>query len=187
MEGSSFFKNKLTRYSFIAIGSVLVVGLLLFFLRNDIIRRSDLVKDLKLRLASRNRAVSSYVTLKEDLQTAREYERILENRLPIRESLINFKKEVTDLALRDNVEIGFTFGETQTVETEPDFERLVFSVSSRGLYEDNLAFLERLESHRYFIGVSTISLTKEQDDMYRGVFTGVIVTQRDQIEDLQNE
>ena len=156
------------RHLIISVGGVIVLGGLLFLVKADIIKHTQITQKLKEELAVRNQAAESLIGLKTDSEKASEYLRILKNRLPLKDELINFPKEIINLANRNNVDLGFTFGSESSPEENPG--NLSFSMTLSGNYDNTIKFLEATEKSRYFVEFETINLVR--NDSVKDTLTG---------------
>jgi Tfp pilus assembly protein PilO len=171
----SNFQKQILKHLAISATGIIILFIILILVKGDVGRRADLAEGLKATLAGHNQATESLIRLKAGEKEASSYLATLKNQLPFEEELINFPKEIIGLAERDKVELGFTFGGRGTEELD-QLGSLSFSMSSSGTYDDTLAFLKRIESHRYFISLDSISLTQksESENLFSGVMSGKI-------------
>jgi Tfp pilus assembly protein PilO len=169
------FRKQVLKHVGLSIAGIIVIGMLLFFVRRDIENRVEVAATIRASLVRYNQASASLISLRSNETTANHYLTILRNRLPNRDELINFPKEIVNLANRNKIELGFSFkGDVDAVKEE--LKNLAFSMTLAGTYDDALKFLRELENHRYFISVENVNLTRKsrEENVFNGTLDGLI-------------
>ncbi len=111
-------------------------------------------------LALRTRATESLATLKSDAEKAKPFAEVLNNVLPSKDRLINFGKELTDLAKQNGAEMSFDFGgETASTPETPGF--IKFSMTGVATYGSWTKLLKDLEKSRLYIKINSTDLTRQ--------------------------
>ncbi len=111
-------------------------------------------------LALRTRATESLATLKSDAEKAKPFAETLNNVLPPKDRLINFGKELTDLAKQNGAEMSFDFGgETPSTAEIPGF--IKFSMTGVATYGGWTKFLKDLDKSRLYIKINSTDLTRQ--------------------------
>ncbi len=115
---------------------------------------------LRNELDLRTRATESLATLKNDAEKAKPFQQKLDGILPTKDGLINFGKEMTDLAKTDGVEMSFDFGaETAAKAGVPGF--IKFSLTGVGSYTNWYNFLKDLGKSPLYIKINSADLTRQ--------------------------
>lgn len=130
------------------------------FLAWQVEKNSSDITRLRNELALRTRATESLATLKSDAETAAPLTQKLDTVLPSKDKLINFGREMTDLAQRDGAELNFDFGgETARTATTPGF--IKFSLTGSSTYGNWTKFLKDVEKSRLYIKFNSVDMTRQ--------------------------
>ena len=158
-----------------AIIAVLIV--LIIAIGSDLNKRVDKIQELKQTLVAKNQASGSLVELRSQAEEANHFFSILNDRLPARDALIKFQKEILDLATKDTVELGLTIGnESPGSESEPG--SLSFSMSTVSGYQDFVRFIKAVEKYMYFIQFNSFNLVRDgESDRFNGNLSGRVFAQ----------
>ena len=171
----SGFKKQLLTQIGIALGTVLVFALFIILLNSDINKRIEQINKYRGDLAFRNQTIEVLSTAKSDLVRAQPLINNLEGLLPDKDSLVNFPRELEQIAKARKVDFGFGFGNEQAGSAEaPGFIR--FTMTAVGEYGALIAFLSDLEAHHYFISLDTFDMTRQINGVYSVLSSGIIYT-----------
>ena len=166
------FKKQLTINLIIAAGILAVLLIIFIWLRFDISRRAETIKESRKELAFRFSAIEKAATLKKDRETAAEQKIILEELLPEPERLINFSKEVTNLAKKNNMNLDFSYGqEISADKDEPGY--ISFIITANATFPNWLNFIKAMETMPYFISLESFNLVADEDE-YRSIINGKV-------------
>ncbi len=142
-------------------GIVLVVGIAVFAMTNDIDGRVLAVQQKREELDQRNRAFAALALLRSQDAKAGPYQSILENALPDQDGLLNFANDMKSLARSRNLGFGFSFGgETDATAVEPGASAFRLSVS--GPYNAVLAFFSDLNKSKYLISFTDTEIEQKE-------------------------
>lgn len=159
----------------IAFGTVLVIGLAVFFLNAHINTQVTTIADLRRELAVRNRTIELLAGGNSDLARAEPLMKNLESVLPQKESLLAFSRDIKKYGAQFNLTVGFSFGiEKAGSDSEPG--TVSFTLTAAGEYENLVEFLAFLEKHPYFIRFDGISLSYVKEGQYTMTTSGLIYT-----------
>lgn len=159
----------------IALGSVLLLSLAVFFLNRSINARVEEMRAQKRDLALRNRTIELLAGGNSDLKRAEPLLERLQSVLPAKDTLLAFSRDIKNFGKQFGVTVGFSFGvEKAGTESEPG--TVSFSLSASGDYDNLIAFLEFLEQHPYFIRFDGIALGYQKESQYTITTSGVIFT-----------
>ncbi len=149
-----------------------VSGSLLLWMAGDIRSKAFAIREQKRQLTVRSLSLQSLADLKSDAERARTFSSLLENILPLKDQLINFPKDMEDIAGRYGVDFGSTFGEERAASgVEPGFIAFTFNIG--GAYDRIVAFINEAERSRYIIEWMAFDLS-ERSGSYRGTVSGKV-------------
>lgn len=158
-----------------AIGAAVILLAATFWLRFDINKRATVVQETKRELAFRFKTAELTATLKKDAETAEAQKALLETILPSQDKLINFSKEVNDLAKKNKIDANLSFGqEIAAMEREPGY--ISFIITANAALADWLSFIESLEQMPYFVNFNSFNLVAD-GDRFRSIINGKIFSQ----------
>ncbi len=154
------FKKQLLTQVGVGLGSaVLAIGIVQF-LAWHVNQNSTNITKLRNELALRTRATESLATLNNDAEKAKPFAQKLDNVLPSKDKLINFGKQLTDLAKQDGAEMSFDFGgETAATADTPGF--IKFSLTGAATYGNWAKFLKDVEKSQLYIKFNSADLTRQ--------------------------
>jgi len=156
---NNFYKN-LLKHNWLYISGILILAVLLFVLKNDM---ESSVKKITLQhntLATKSSSLFSLATLRGDLIKANPYFSFLENILPPRDQILSFENELKNIALKNNLEFNFNFGEEKP-SSGKDPGQISFRAIINGSYDNILNFLNGIETSRYFIDPVNVDFIKK--------------------------
>ena len=166
-----FYKN-LLKHNWPYFSGILVLLIAVFVLQMDLDKKLVEIKSQHAALASRTNSLESLATLRGQADKAAPYFSFLENILPPRDQLLSFSKEIEDIARKNNLEFGFTFGEEKLSSgTQPG--QIAFRISATGSYVDVSNFIKSIETSRYFIDIINVDLTKK-GSVYSALINGKV-------------
>lgn len=169
------FKTRLTLSLTIAVSAAVALLAATFWLRFDINKRAAAIREAKKELAFRFETAELTATLKKDFETAKAQRVLLETLLPPQDKLINFSKEVNELAKKNKIDTNFSFGqEVAAAEQEPGY--ISFTITANATLADWLNFIESLERLSYFVNFNSFNLVAD-GDQFRSIINGKIFSQ----------
>jgi Tfp pilus assembly protein PilO len=169
------FKRRLIINLSILVGGIIILGLIVFLLNMDISRRVNRINDFKNELTLRNQTVDFLSRSTTELEKIEPALNILKDILPEKDQLINFPRELEQLANQYSIDIGFNFG-NEVASTESDPGKINFDMRLAGGYDQITGFLSELEENPYFISIATININLLESGNYALVASGVIYT-----------
>lgn len=160
----SDFKKKFLIRLALSLGSVLFVIVATLFAGAAFSSHAAAIHTLQTSAAERSAAIQSLATLKQEAARAAAYRPLLENFLPTQDDLvINFKKDVTGFAKKEQVKLTFTFGEPQGGGAT-QAGSVAFTLSATGPRASILAFVRDIESSRYIVALGPIEFAASGAD-----------------------
>ncbi len=156
---NKFYKNLLTRNWAYLLGITILI-VMVFLLQSDLDSKLSQIKLQHVTLASKSNSLESLAILRGQSDKAAPYFSFLENILPPRDQLLSFSKEIEDMARKNNLEFGFTFGQ-ETIGSGDQPGKIDFKVLVTGPYESVSNFIKGVEGGRYFIDIVNVDLTKK--------------------------
>lgn len=167
------FKKKLIINLSVSLAIIVAFIFLLVLINGDLNKRREDIVEHKREINSRTMAVSLLADLKKDAEKASPLISVLENRLPTRDELILFPRELTRLANDNNIELGFAFGsESPGSDEEPGV--VGFTLSLSGEYDNLAKFLSDIEKSRYYIRITTADLTRKSGEIFGLITSGEV-------------
>ena len=160
--------------SIVAVVVIILLGLVAL-LRADINRRADEVIALKNKVALRYKAIEALASLQRNSEKARVEKLSLITMLPISDKLINFPRDMSSLAKKNNVDIGFSFGEEIAgSETNPGY--LSFSMTADASFINWLNFINNIERSRYIVSFDSFNLVGDEKK-FKSIINGKVFSQ----------
>ncbi|MDP1719299.1 MAG: hypothetical protein Q8L24_02645 [bacterium] len=154
------FKKQIGMQLGIGFGLVILAATVVQLLSWHAGQNAGEITRLRNELDLRTRATESLATLKSDAEKAKPFQQKLDGILPTKDRLINFGKEMTDLAKADGAEMNFDFGaETAAKAGVPGF--IKFSLTGKSSYTNWYKFLKDLEKSPLYIKINSTDLTRQ--------------------------
>lgn len=164
ISGLSVFQKKLLKQLGVALGIIVVLGISIFMLGKSISVDATETERLRLEKVNWSSSVQSYVSAKTQYtKKGKDYEQILENILPERDSLIDLKKDFQFLAAGEGLDLNFSFS-TERDKGSKLVGAIGITLTVQGSSERKIfSFLEKLEGFRYLFSIDAMSLQREKD------------------------
>lgn len=154
----------------IILAIVVVFLTMIFWLSGDISERVVKIQNQQRELVARSISLESLSSLKSDAAAAKTLSSLLENILPLKDQLINFPKDMEEIARISGMDFGTSFGdEKSATESEPGYIAFVFTIG--GNYEKIVNFMRQAEQSRYIIQWNNVDIA-EKSSVYRGTISG---------------
>lgn len=171
------FRKQLTIQLAVGMGAAILALAVVQLLSWHIGLSSAEITKLRNELALRTQATNSLATLKGDAEKAKPFQQKLNSILPTKDQLINFGKELTDLAKTDGAQMSFDFGaETAAEAGVPGF--IKFSLTGASSYANWYKFVKDLEKSPLYIKMNSADLTRQSGaDSYNVVAEGQVFFQ----------
>ncbi len=155
------FKKWLLKNVGIGGAALAVLVVILLVLGGDIAGRVSDIQAKRQILLSRVTALNSLAALRTGAEKANALLPKLQDSLPTTDQLIGFSDYLDTTAQQHQLTFAFSFtdeipGNATTPSTND------FVVTLTGQYTDFLAFLQEIESSKYFIGVTSVDVTARQ-------------------------
>jgi hypothetical protein len=144
-----------------------IVGGLCFgtiFFGNRISTYAAEIEILRNEKATWSASIESYVSAKTQYEKkGKAYEQILYNVLPLRDNLIDLKKDFQFVAAGEGLDLNFSFaGERQKQSSLVGAVGVALAVEGKSK-NDIFSFLEKLEKFRYLFSIESITLQENTD------------------------
>ncbi len=168
------FRKKIILTIGFGVAIVLFLIILLFFFGREIASLSKNIVESRQQIEKQNRDTALFFELRQNFETAKGYEKFLNQVLPQREEIFLFKEEVNKISVANNLEhSSFNFG-SESLGPEDLFGKVKFVVYAEGEYQNILSFLKDLEKSRYFINLSNFDIIRREDGRFQGYFNGYV-------------
>lgn len=141
--------------------ALVLIGLISWLI-TDINKRTGAIQEIKKETSFRFKAVETLASLKKDQRDAAAQKVSLSVMLPIQDKLINFPKDLNALAKKNDVDLGFSFGqELAGTDTVPG--HISFTITASASFNNWLKFVEALENSRYMVSFDSFNLAGTED------------------------
>ena len=149
-----FFKTFALRLGFIVL-ILLLAGAALFILTRQIKKESSTIYSLRKEAQNLVGLAEGFSKLVKDAQLAEVYLEPLKNLVPDKSRLINFNKDIGELAAENQLEYGLVFQE-ETIEREA--QEVNFVMTLKGEFPNFIKFLESLKYAPYYISLEGFNI-----------------------------
>ncbi len=174
---SNFRKKMILTIGF-GVAFVLFLIILLFFFGREVASLSKNIVESRQQIEKQNKDTALFFELRKNFETAKEYEKFLNQVLPKREEIYLFKEEVNRISVANNLgRPSFNFG-SESLDLDALFGKVKFVVYVEGEYQSILSFLKDLEKSRYFINLSNFDIIKQEGGRFKGYFNGDVFFRR---------
>jgi len=164
------FKLRLISTLSFTLGTILIIGIVVFYLGFDISRKGTLILSTNTKLLQARNNISDLAKLKEQEKEADIALFKLNNALPKRDSLFSVSRDLEDLAKRRSLSFGSKFKEeVSATNTQPGYIGIDMNLS--GSYNDLVAFIRDLDVGSYSINVVSFDIVR-QGSGFSGLITG---------------
>ncbi len=164
------FRKRLLIIVGVPLGISLVLAGILSFAGSDITKRTDQIKQLRRDLLFRMQLTESLASLRKDSQQAKNYVFEIENILPNRDQLVSFPRDLSTIARQNKIELNSSLGKESSGGIGK-LRQTDFTMTGQGPFDDFVNFLKSLETARYFINLSSLDFTRQDND-FRALLTG---------------
>ena len=154
------FKKELFKRLLIALGIVVLLLGFILFLSQGIKKRAETIVNQQQELSFFSEAIALVASLEKEAKKAEPYFSVLENILPSKDRLIDFRRELEGLTKKEDLSFGFSFGEEKAA-TENLPASVSFTFNTKGPFRKVLVFLESLEKTRFLIKFRKFEFTKD--------------------------
>lgn len=165
MEKDKVFTKKILTRIGIALAIIIPLLLGVLYAKSLIRTTSDRIVDSRKQFAEKAASLSALVGLRNQYNSfGRIYLNVLHNVIPIKDELINISKELEAMAIKNNLEFGFSFrGEKNP--TDGDLGYIQYSLSVEGSDIDQIQnFIKDLNEFKYINTVDSLSIRREIDN-----------------------
>ena len=168
------FRKKLSLNIGLALILTAILAIFIIFIGYDINKRIFKIEAFREELKFRTNALNSLASLRQESEKAKPYFNMLQTILPTKDEIVNFLKELNDLAKINKIELGFSFGnEILGTPSEPGATNFNLTVS--GNYNNIFNFLRSAEKSRYVIGWESVDLTRDpQSQRFSALISGKV-------------
>lgn len=168
------FKSEV-RVGILVLGAIfLVFGLFLYFGKGQLLKLSERVKEVQIRISQQRNVSSEIIKLREDEKLAAKYEKVMNALVPVEGQMFGLQRWLVTQGQIYNV--GVTFGYTGD-GIEPQGENLgnlPFSLKLSGELGDLAAFLDFLENKnsQFLMSFDNLSVGLGQGGLSQAAVTG---------------
>lgn len=154
---------------------IFILSALLFFLKNDISKKTDKIKEIKQEIILRSKIISSLSVMRGDINLIQPYIPGIDNFLFTKDQLINFSKELDGMAAQDKINISSSFSEGSGASEKPgELKWIGLTSAAEGNFNGLIRFLKSIENSRYSVKLENIDLSEEKDSIFKMIFNGKV-------------
>ena len=139
-----FRKELLISFGIIA-GSVVFIGLSVFFLSRDIAYQSEKITEDRVAVAQRTVSLGALASLKKDAPRAAAYKQAISQVLVTKDQLLDFPKWLDGIARGRQLSLSFSFSGSESPPQENSPGHIPFSMDVSGELDDLNDFLKDIE------------------------------------------
>ncbi len=158
----SNFKKKLFTDIAIGAGAVLIFSIGILFFGSRVSADAEKIAKTRKDVSDGAASVESYSLVKSQYNgEAREYMEVIKKAIPLKDELINLRKDFQYLATSENLDMTFSFlGEQGT--SIPQLGSVGVSLTVQGDLATIGGFLKKLDGFRYLMGVENLTFDNRE-------------------------
>ena len=138
---------------------IVIFAVSLYFLKNNIKEKALGISGLQAQSQSLSAMGETFSKLMKDYQTVEPYLAAIQNLLPSQNEIINFSKDLSDLAETYKIELGFAFEKDGIKKISDGISAIDFSMSLKGDFSEVEEFIIELKDSRYIIDFNAFDFT----------------------------
>lgn len=156
----SLFRKKLLIHVGIFLAMMIVFGVSIFFIGKRVSSQATEIEGVRKQLYDWIVSLESFASIRaEYTMKAERYTRVLENRLPEKQLLIDLKKDVQFLAGSEGLSSNLVFN--QDVSTQSgQMGAISLTMTLSGDYDAVTRFIGRLNELRYLMSIESMTVTR---------------------------
>lgn len=169
------FKQEITLSLSIIGGSIIVFGVLLYFLSQDVVSQADKIVADRLVVSQRATAIEALAELKNNKPKANAYFEAMNKILVTQDQLLDFPRWLDGLARVRQVGMNFSFHGTQNPSTGSSPGFISFSLDLTGASQNLIDFMKDIEfrSPRFLATIDNFDFTRKESG-YRIMANGKV-------------
>lgn len=145
----------------------------IIFLKIDIAKKVDSLKELKSKLLSGALSREEFFILQKDMERARQYSTEMDSYLLRKDQLLNLPKDIAQIGRQNNLGTSFSFGEESQFSQFSKQTNFSISLEGEGGIMELINFLATLENSRYFIKLISGEYNQSGRNL-KAVFSGQV-------------
>lgn len=170
------FKRQVFVQILISLGIIVALAVSIQLIALALGNASNAVENQKTELAFRNITGDSLAALKTHFEETKPLLDSLNNALPPKDQLIDFGKELSLMAQKRKIDLGFAFGgEVGATPNIPGSIR--FSLTGNSSYANVSAFLKDLEKAPFYVKINSLDIAKQPRDAFNFLINGQVFHQ----------
>lgn len=151
--GGTFQKNLVKKIG-ILIGIIIIGLALIFFFSQKIKKEVSQIESLRKEIADLVNLSETFSQLNKEVLIALPYLEPLKSLLPDKTHLINFNKDLGELAKKNNLEYGLVLQEETAVKNQ-----LPFVMTLKGNFPNFVSFLKDLRKFPYYVSLDSFEIS----------------------------
>ena len=155
-------KSRLTFNIAIALGISVLLLAALFLVGRDIQTKASGIKTAKSDLKTRVQQLNDLARLREEAREAQPNLMKLEAAIPNRDELFSVRRELEQLAVRNNLATAFTFGGENPGEN--NLENINFELKLQGGDFNIRSFVNEVERNYPFVKIMSLDMIRQEND-----------------------
>lgn len=153
------FLKQITIRGGVILAIIIIFAIGLYFLKNNIKEKALEISGLQAQSQNLSAIGETFSKLMKDYQTVELYLASVKNLLPTQDEIINFSKDISDLAGTFGVELGFAFEKDGIKKISDGITAIGFSMSLKGDFSKVAEFIIALKDSRYFVDFNAFDIT----------------------------
>ncbi len=155
-------KSRLTINIAVALGISIVLLSALLLVSRDVQTEASNIKTAKSDLKTRVQQLNDLARLREEIKTARPNLVKLETAIPNKDELFSVRRELEQLAVRNNLTENFSFGSEG--QKENNLGSINFELKLKGSDFSIRSFVDDVESSYPFVKITTLDMVRQGND-----------------------
>lgn len=167
-----FKKYFLTRVG-IDLAIIIAAAILAVFIGSDMRNRAAKITSLRDGIDFWTQSTESLALLREDRARAQNYSAELQNRLPSRDELLNFSRDLNIIANQNKVGFNSSLGNEERGANDK-LGRVSFNLTAEGALDNILNLAKGIKNSRYFVNTTNFDLVAKPGDGFRLSMNGQV-------------
>lgn len=155
-------KSRLTINIAVALGILTVLLFALFLVSRDVQTQASSIKSVKSDLKTRIQQLNDLAKLREEARTAEPNLAKLEAAVPDKDELFSTRRELEQLAGRNNLTVSFSFGSEG--QKENGLGNVNFELKLQGGDFSIRSFVDEVESSYPFVKINALDMVRQEND-----------------------
>src|SRR3989344_5787776 len=168
------FRKEFTLSASLLLGTLLVLTAGFMWVRRDINSHNTAITQNRALIYRQSHVAEALAKLKQDAPFVKRYEKLIDNLLPTRDKLIEFRKFIDSISHLKQVGAAMQFQSTQVQPQAAAAGYAPFFLEATGGHSELVAFLKEIEvkNSRFIVDIGNVSIDPIGSGTYKVVTTG---------------